>query len=240
MARPVKISKTNFFIILMGTTLFDESIKNELLNQYSQTVLNELEEYACNSHIDYTKHRILSDFSKIGILIKDGNYKGLTNFLNQDKNRRFPISKLGILEVFVHMIHWSKIDRDTLAKNHIYPSSYTKPFYNFVFKNIETVRSPNIVFEKISVDLEKEISTLILGYEIYLKEIRKKKKSKLAICNEIEQNINVVNVRQEFDRYDKYYLGFKHYSKNRIELPDNIKIFILNGCLKHAKAPPPF
>lgn len=92
--------------------------------------------------------------------------------------------------------------------------------------------------------VRREVPELVSAYAIYLSELQHSQKSKLKICTEIEEEKNskyLVNIRQEFSRYDNFFKEFEDYvneylSKEeksvitQFEIPNHLKFAYLFFC----------
>lgn len=243
MARTIKISKSNFFILLMEYVIVhNKNLSKSLIKKFGYDFMSNLVGFVSRNKCQYCK-RQQPIHERINKLYHEQDYKTLQLLLDEDEKRRFPLNRLAILERFAIMFTFENIeiknidgkgyilrkDMDVIDKDSL--------FFDFVVQKILAVQKSGIIIEPISKKLEVEINKLINGYEEYLSQLKIDNKSKLQICNDIEKKFLIPNARQEFDRYDNYFEGFIQQSKLCQNLKDKDRIFFLKACLKEAKSP---
>ena len=234
--RPIRNSKSNYFVLHMGEAA-EFGMKDKIIELMSVKWQKAFVEYAVEEWKVYVNREIdISADIRKGFITHDFEY--LISLIEKDKNRKYPTNKLIFLECFVvqflrlHMAGRIKIDRDLDD----WFGEKTFDFYiNNVFASKGTPKSSslyNTLF--IEEELLSIIKQLIVGYEIYLKEIEKGTKSKTSICDFIETKIlsnRISNVRQEFDRHDKYFNKFEGSNPEFEIAPNKLKIELLLKCL---------
>jgi len=69
---------------------------------------------------------------------------------------------------------------------------------------------------------------LIEGYGTYLDEIKEKTKRK--VCENIEKELKLSNVRQDYDGYDNYFTDLENYVN--IKYNKDFRVSYLKACAK--------
>ena len=227
---------------MMGETLMDEKISASIEKQYGVTILGQLEEYVDERFLKYLSRQQNHPYIELRKLILEKNEKELDTFLKSDKKRKFPIRRLTLLEFFSSLI-LSKPENLDIRKFGVFDKKRMEFLIDRMkqrVKPLQYYQQPGIEKSPISESLHNELSKLIKGYNIYLKKIATGDYSVLAICDELETvtfKNKIVNIRQEFQRYDKYYDDFNRIYNPTKHLTDYTKYHLLKVCLQKATHP---
>jgi hypothetical protein len=230
---------------MMGETLMDKKISASIEKEYGVKILGQLEEYVDERFLKYLSRQQNHPHIELRKLILDKNKKGLDAFLESDDGRKFPIRRLTLLEFFSSLI-LSKPENLDISKF----GMFDKKRMEFLIdrmkqkdQSLQVDQQPGIQKSSILDSLRNELSKLIKGYNIYLKKFATGDYSVVAICDELETvtfKNKIINIRQEFQRYDKYYNGFHKICNPTKHLTDYTKYHLLKVCLQKARNPSAF
>ena len=229
-------------------------IRDYIRDKYSAKVLELLDKYA--QQIDL--HLIIDKeneqrWNEILDSVVQMDENKMKQFLEKDNNSSFPYNKYYLLRYMHWVLLNTVVENDN--SNYTYPPEmlrnndiWDEQRFRFILDMCEKYvwrlgDFPQKAIKSISMELAKEVKKLINGYEIYLMCIEENTKSKRIICKEIEGQIGVANVRQEFHRYDTFFNHLENFIRSKIpnfRLDIESKIKISDFCVDRAVNPTPF
>lgn len=234
MARKLSISKSNYFKI--GGLFALATKESDWKTTYGEDGYQKLFEFiGTNSFAlvqrspDYKKQRWFDRFKQ------EPNAEALQKVLTSEKKTEIGKGERTSLEMSANVfyeilndIHEGEDLNSLLSKRpwiEVLLKFYGENFYDSYDKYI---RSVDPTWYEPTREFISEVSLLIEGYGTYLDEIKENPKRK--VCENIEKELKVSNIRQDYDTYDKYFSELEDYVN--IKYNKNFRISYLEACAK--------
>ena len=228
----------------------DYEMDNYIRKNYSDEVAEILLDYCEHLIPEYPRLRNNPDnnrFHQILTAHRGADENALRDFLNEDEGRSFPYN----YHYFLKYLVWRLAD--IRSKDGNYPPEMLKldDFFGLgnmkLFIDLAKENMSDFPFRSIEPmpeDVAEEVGKLVDGYPIYLDKISKPSDSKRSICKNIEGQIGVNNVRQEYSRFDDFFEKMESFIEDNLEekIPDfrldaELRVMICRSCLEQAMNP---
>jgi hypothetical protein len=235
--------------------------------KHSEKVRKEMELYSLQmAESNWGKHDFNDQrYETIREAIRDKDQSKLQDLLDEDKGKETHTNLLYLLRFFTEVVvnlyekdlwyppgEWSddheravfyKSSSKILMSGLFLPPDeldfFIKAIRAIHWKDVEKGNYPSKMLMPVNEKIADEIEKLIKGYGMYLERLEKDGGSKRSICLDIEKEIGVGNVRQEFNRYDEFFKKLEDSIQSKqpkfILDPETVKV-IMEFCFNRAKA----
>jgi len=229
MARKLSISKSNYFKINCLNTLDLFDTKDQ--EKYTKVLLFFTD--VIFSLLEKDKNFLETNFFRN--FIEDPKVEDLKNKEKDKthisiKNGEYQILKLSTI-LFYYTIgklikgdSINKIYKDEPSREIIY--NYYQE--HFQYKILDYLNPLMPILRQPTKEFISEVLLLIEGYGTYLDEIKEKTKRK--VCENIEKELKLSNVRQDYDGYDNYFTDLENYVN--IKYNKDFRVSYLKACAK--------
>lgn len=213
MARPIRISKSNYYILLMHDVVKLQRDEPDLFPHLLNLLLRK---YARKIEYEYrlNLNTVLPYIDVIAAVCGE-NPDELEQYLTRGREKIDPIAYRTFLEYLL-----DNLSMEILASPDDFKiRSSTKFGIEYYMDRLWDRRNTQTGFRlvnKVPTDLQYQISLLAHGYSDYLHAIEVDGKSKTVICDEMESRPEfkkqyLTNVRQEYNRYDVYFNRIEYF-----------------------------
>ena len=234
MARKLSISKSNYFKI--GGLFALTEKESEWKTTYGEDGYQKLFEFiATNSFVlarrtpDYKKQFWFDRFKQ------DPNVEGLQKVLSSIKKTEIGKGERTLFELSANVFY--ELLKDIQEGEDLNSLLSKRPWVEILFKfygeNLydsydKYIRSVDPTWYEPTKEFISEVLLRIEGYGTYLDEIKEKTKRKA--CKNIEKELKVSNVRQDYDAYDNYFTDLENYVN--IKYNKDFRVNYLKACAK--------
>ena len=266
MPRYFRPSKSNFLSMWTDILYLSENqeedddgdeMDNYIRKNYSDEVAQLLLDYGEKMMPDYPRMSENPDSMRLHIitmaLLSSNPEERLREFLSVDEDSSFPYNYHYLLKLLVFRLANLRDKNGYLIPefsepnvvNNILGGGNLKVLAKLAYENLGSF--PHRQIQPMAEDVAEEVSKLIDGYLIYWDEVSNSSESKRSICRNIEGQIGINNVRQEYSRFDDFFEKMESFIEDNLEekIPDfrldaKLRVMICRFCLEQAMNPIPF